>query len=1054
MATYLQGVTDYIPEIQPFQPNLNFYKGVLDTKQAQYQAGYDRISKIYGQLLNSPLTRDINIERREDFFNNINNEIQKLSGVDLSLRQNQDAAYQVFQPLINDQNILKDMAWTKVLRDEYQKSESFKNCTNEEKCGGKWWEGGVQALNFMRMDFANASDEEAMQMGNAYYTPYVNVTDKAFKMAKDMGFNVQSVTWSPDGKYIVTTKGGQALVAPLNDYFNSVLGQDPNIQGYYKTLAYLDRKNFSYTNVEKYGSESAAEKFYLNNKIEYINNLVNQQKEQTENLLNGIKTDKAIIEQNKDLDPELNKNVYDYYLSLSQDEEVLNQSLDNTNNTGGLVDRSTLLDADLNTLRDRVDQGMSSILLQQDLFNAAINYAKLNNEVDIKADPYEEARFKHGLQMKEMEERYLYEKDLYQFKTAIDMISGKGGKDGVGKKLDGNPFLHNSAWEKVEGKPGATATKNVFESATESLDKSAIGYNQTRAAYLFSLYLKTKGLLDNTVTSADIKTKVRGALTEVIGKDNVDQFIKNGYINENFDITNLGSFNAAITAFANQDNKLMDRAKTQVKSLNNVGIISNEEMSNYTEIARIYDIQKSLYDKNLETYKNNIKIVKDYVLGTKTAKYSTGDLEKQLANIQLILKDNPNAVYPEIRGKNLPNVRYDEKAAELQRQITENKAEQTYQNDLFNAFVDEKTGKFRTEDEFVNLMHNTYEDKKGGLEKFRNRHSAWNLLGLLGPGPGTVVGMVGLVREAQNFFTDKQDKGVLRDKYKELVNNVKKEFNSGRLKAFPQGTHTSADGLATTVDYADFSSEGVASTISVINNFKNVKDLDNVGAFLGTDQSKISVLGKKSKEERALIIINKLENDYYNDYDYKDNNRPIFKFTGYDVAFNDANQVAYTIELSENYMRANRGTNTNPGEFYTFFDTNGNLVPNGNTVTISMPRDKADNYFNEMTKETVYDEMFKSGIPINISGSKINDKPEYNFVIKKNQFGQGQITGSISTYNPDGTWREDPLELYAQETTFDLTSGISLDAIMKRYKEIGTAVANMNLQTYYQRRKY
>jgi hypothetical protein len=330
MSTYLQGVTDYIPEIQPFQPNLNFYKGVLDTKQAQYQAGYDRISKIYGQLLNSPLTRDINIERREDFFNNINNEIQKLSGVDLSLRQNQDAAYQVFQPLINDQNILKDMAWTKVLRDEYQKSESFKNCTNEEKCGGKWWEGGVQALNFMRMDFANASDEEAMQMGNAYYTPYVNVTDKAFKMAKDMGFNVQSVTWSSDGKYIITTKGGQDLVAPLNDYFNSVLGQDPNIQGYYKTLAYLDRKNFSYTNVEKYGSESAAEKFYLNNKIEYINNLVNQQKEQTENLLNGIKTDKAIIEQNKDLDPELNKNVYDYYLSLSQDEEVLNQSLDNT----------------------------------------------------------------------------------------------------------------------------------------------------------------------------------------------------------------------------------------------------------------------------------------------------------------------------------------------------------------------------------------------------------------------------------------------------------------------------------------------------------------------------------------------------------------------------------------------------------------------------------------------------------------------------------------------------------------------------------------------------
>lgn len=1054
MATYLQGVTDYIPEIQPFQPNLNFYKGVLDTKQAQYQAGYDRISKIYGQLLNSPLTRDINIERREDFFNNINNEIQKLSGVDLSLRQNQDAAYQVFQPLINDQNILKDMAWTKVLRDEYQKSESFKNCTNEEKCGGKWWEGGVQALNFMRMDFANASDEEAMQMGNAYYTPYVNVTDKAFKMAKDMGFNVQSVTWSSDGKYIVTTKGGQALVAPLNDYFNSVLGQDPNIQGYYKTLAYLDRKNFSYTNVEKYGSESAAEKFYLNNKIEYINNLVNQQKEQTENLLNGIKTDKAIIEQNKDLDPELNKNVYDYYLSLSQDEEVLNQSLDNTNNTGGLVDRSTLLDADLNTLRDRVDQGMSSILLQQDLFNAAINYAKLNNEVDIKADPYEEARFKHGLQMKEMEQNYLYQKDLYQFKTAIDMISGKGGKDGVGKKLGGNSFITATDWEVVEGKPGATATKNVFESATEVLDESAIGYNQSRAAYLYNLYLKTKGLLDNPATNADTKTKVRGALTEVIGKDNVDQFIKNGYINENFDITNPSSFTAAITAFANQDNKLMDRAKTQVKSLNNVGIISNEEMSNYTGIAQMYDIHKSLYDKNLETYKNNIKTVKTDLINRIASDFDNSKLESEIADYKKGTQ-NKRDDYRAAVSQSSEARSYEEwansKINNLESKIANNNVQRQYKQDALNALFD-KNGKIVDEETFVNTMYNKYIDKTNAAERFRNRTKGWDFLPLVGGLVPAVI--VRGIRETQNFFTGKQDKGELRDQYQDYVKGFKDQYSSGRLKAFPQGTHTSANGLSTMADYADFSSEGVASTISVINNFNKVKDLDNVGAFLGTDQSKISVLGKKSKEERPLIIINKLLNDYYNDYDYKDNNRPIFKFTGYDVAFNDANQVAYTIELSENYMRANQGTKTNPGEFYNFFDTDGNLIPNGNIVTISMPRDKADNYFNEMTKETVYDEMFKSGIPINISGSKINDKPEYNFVIKKNQFGQGQITGSISTYNPDGTWREDPLELYAQETTFDLTSGISLDAIMRRYKEIGTAVANMNLQTYYQRRKY
>jgi hypothetical protein len=36
MATYIQGVTDYIPDYQPFQPDLNFYASYLQTKQNQY----------------------------------------------------------------------------------------------------------------------------------------------------------------------------------------------------------------------------------------------------------------------------------------------------------------------------------------------------------------------------------------------------------------------------------------------------------------------------------------------------------------------------------------------------------------------------------------------------------------------------------------------------------------------------------------------------------------------------------------------------------------------------------------------------------------------------------------------------------------------------------------------------------------------------------------------------------------------------------------------------------------------------------------------------------
>jgi hypothetical protein len=44
MATYLQGVTDYIPQFQPFQPDLNFYGNVMQTKQTQYDTNWKALN--------------------------------------------------------------------------------------------------------------------------------------------------------------------------------------------------------------------------------------------------------------------------------------------------------------------------------------------------------------------------------------------------------------------------------------------------------------------------------------------------------------------------------------------------------------------------------------------------------------------------------------------------------------------------------------------------------------------------------------------------------------------------------------------------------------------------------------------------------------------------------------------------------------------------------------------------------------------------------------------------------------------------------------------------
>ena len=136
MATYLQGVTDYIPQVQPFRPDLNFYEGVLNKKQAQYEAGYAKLSNLYGTLLNSELSRTDNSERRDKFFTDIENQIKKISSLDLSKNENVKAAQKVFQPILDDKYILKDIAFTRSYRAEMNKAQYFMNCVDEKKCGG------------------------------------------------------------------------------------------------------------------------------------------------------------------------------------------------------------------------------------------------------------------------------------------------------------------------------------------------------------------------------------------------------------------------------------------------------------------------------------------------------------------------------------------------------------------------------------------------------------------------------------------------------------------------------------------------------------------------------------------------------------------------------------------------------------------------------------------------------------------------------------------------------------------------------------------------------
>ena len=263
MSTYLQGIPDYLPQIQATAPNLQLGMQALKMKQSAYDSNKKQLSNLYGSLLNSPMMRSKNIEDRDKFFKTIDQDIKKLSGMDLSLEQNVVAGSQLFNQLTDNKDIVKDMAWTKNWQNEQSRFDNLKGCTDPKVCNELWWEGGASALNFKAEEFRNATDEEALSMANAKAVGAVDLTRMATEMADTADLNVTLDTLS--GNYIYTTKNGKNVEPAMRGLLDGYLGNNEAAKAYMTEKAYVQRKSFVKQAVEtgQFESEELAERDYF-----------------------------------------------------------------------------------------------------------------------------------------------------------------------------------------------------------------------------------------------------------------------------------------------------------------------------------------------------------------------------------------------------------------------------------------------------------------------------------------------------------------------------------------------------------------------------------------------------------------------------------------------------------------------------------------------------------------------------------------------------------------------------------------------------------------------
>ena len=435
MAKYPQGVSSYIPSFQAYESDLTSMGEMLSIKQDKYDQNWKKLNSIYSTLYFSPTTHPQSQQVKDQLKNEIDFNLRRVSGLDLSLDQNVQAAQQVFQPFYQNQDLMYDMAATKNYQATKAKASSFQTSTKAEE-QGMWWQDGMLELDYKLQEFQNTPYDQIRKSGFSQltYTPYVDIGKMSEDMAKEFGDKVIPST-SADGLYeITTTNGPAALMQPLAQLYQFRMGNDPRVQAMYKTQAYVDRKNWSNSHAGEYGGDiQAAERVYLENEFKTLQGGINktnkklqgEEKSFTEMqglLQSALENANAAPGAEKALNDILsNKEMVSALLNASNAEkDMVSEGASNGNTSTG---NKVMFSGDIDQLRGRVDILRANSLMMQDFDKAAFIYSQRNMKVERKANEFALAEFKENLRAKN--ERSLA-RDKFMVETGVATYDENG----------------------------------------------------------------------------------------------------------------------------------------------------------------------------------------------------------------------------------------------------------------------------------------------------------------------------------------------------------------------------------------------------------------------------------------------------------------------------------------------------------------------------------------------------------------------------------------------------------------------------------------------------
>ena len=221
MASYIPGLTDFIPDIQPFQPDWGTVDKTLRMKQGTYDQNYASLQGTYSGLLNMPQLKQDQIDKRDKFLQQAFKNLGDLTSVDLSLPENISAANNVFAPLYKDGDFLGNSAISK----HYDKQEQIADSLRLKDGGKEYSQDNLNYVRLQKMDYINDTSPDAWKKyysSKRSYEPYYD-TKKEIREAMEKFKPSSSSYVRLNGMYKVKTDDASWRESEIKDYLGGIL---------------------------------------------------------------------------------------------------------------------------------------------------------------------------------------------------------------------------------------------------------------------------------------------------------------------------------------------------------------------------------------------------------------------------------------------------------------------------------------------------------------------------------------------------------------------------------------------------------------------------------------------------------------------------------------------------------------------------------------------------------------------------------------------------------------------------------------------------------------